>query len=176
MDELASSKRLCFVAAGRIAQKHPNSSFCLHPETWSLPSGRYFQTHPTSCSVWPGFFWRCCWGGIHWHSWASSSGLCPMFVDVSAAQAVTLHRYLWLHCAELPACSRPCADSLLPVASKRTRKKMNIPEKGEQTSGRKVWRCFGICCALFPVKCHRLYLYYHCSSFPFCSYFAQFGG
>lgn len=61
MGELASfSSRLYFVAAGMSLQKHPDSSLCLHPETWSLSSGSHFQTHQTSLAAWPGFFWRCC--------------------------------------------------------------------------------------------------------------------
>lgn len=61
MGELASvSSRLYFVAAGMSLQKHPGSSFCLQPETWSLSSGSHFQTHQTSLTAWPGFFWRCC--------------------------------------------------------------------------------------------------------------------
>ncbi len=61
MGELASSSsRLYFEAAGMSLQKHPESSHCLHPETWSLPSVSHFQTHQTPLTVWPGFFWRCC--------------------------------------------------------------------------------------------------------------------
>lgn len=52
----SSSPRLHFIAAGMSLQKHSDSSLCLHPETWSLPSGSHFQTHQTPLTAWPGFF------------------------------------------------------------------------------------------------------------------------
>lgn len=149
MGELASSSpRLYFVAAGMSLQKHPDSSLCLHPETWSLPSGSHFQTHQTPLTAWPGFFWRCCRTVLQ--IWASSPCLCLSF---AAVQAV-------LHTPSLPVQGndRPSgvteymepnhphsahislfADSLLPVASNYTRKKkMNIPKEGECTCCR-IW-------------------------------------
>lgn len=149
-------------------QKHPDASLCLHPETWSLPSGSHFQTHQTPLTAWPGFLWRCCreetvpnlsiitlsLSFIYWKCWCTCSpGRHTRWPPLLRnARPSGVREYIELNYQHSALISL-CADSLLPVASDCTRKKMSIPEEGERTcfrvweeSEEELWNMLGCIC------------------------------
>lgn len=109
-------------------QKRPDSSFCLHPETWSLPSGSHFSRHSRHPSRLDLDSFEDAAERRRCQIWASSPCLTLSF---AAVQPLIQRNYLCRetldpsgvreHVIELnhqhSAHTGLCADSLLPVAS-----------------------------------------------------------